>query len=159
MGVMRSLLLATIGAAALAACGGADPTFEPEGRLCDAETRADVFRVGLEAPSAEAMYTLVLEDSLVEGQFGPPDRGMNTWTVGLVDGSGAAMTGAEVQLKPWMPDHGHGTSPELHYGRPVAGGYELGPFNLHMGGYWEFRFTVTASSASDTAQLGFCVEG
>ncbi len=143
----------------LGGCGGetSGPSQSSTGILCANETRADTFRVGLEK-SASA-FTVRLQDSTVEGFFGPPDRGFNTWAVEIVDASGAPMSPEEVKLKPWMPDHGHGTTPLLHYGVQEGGQYTLGPFDIHMGGYWEFTVTVTTGGAEEQVKFGFCVEG
>lgn len=143
----------------LLGCGGESPSGQPQARLCDAETRADGFTPGIQKRSAEGTFTAVLDASTVDGEAGPPDRGDNVWSLRILDDAGASMPSADVRLRPWMPDHGHGTTPELHDARAVADGYEVGPFYLRMGGYWEFSVTVTSSASTDTAMFAFCAEG
>lgn len=142
----------------LVGCGGSsEPAGSTTGGLCAEETRADQFEVGMEKQSDTLRVRL--QQCEVEGVVGPPDRGLNTWTVEIRDRAGAMVHADEVKLRPWMPDHGHGTAPALHYGVGGQGRYELGPFDVRMGGYWEFRLTVTASGAEDLVEFGFCVEG
>ncbi len=69
------------------------------------------------------------------------------------------MIADEVKLRPWMPDHGHGTTPAVFYGKPDAGRYGVGPFKVHMAGFWEFELTVSLGNETDSTVFSFCVEG
>lgn len=153
------LLLFT--SAALVACGGDDSTDAGQAGLCSEEARADEFVVGMEKSTVDSKFGVRLTEVLVQDTPKPPDRGDNLWTFQVVDASGAPVDGAMVDVKPWMPDHGHGTNP-LHLDarlEPQVGTYEVGPFDLFMGGFWEFTFTVDAAGTTDTVDFGFCVEG
>src|SRR5689334_22277244 len=102
----RSSSIALAVLTALAACGGGgdDAGDDEEDVDCALEDRADVFVVGL-AKTGEAGLTFKLMSSTPA----PPSRGNNAWEIEIVDGAGAPMVGAAVSVKPFMPDHQHGT--------------------------------------------------
>jgi hypothetical protein len=152
---MRALWSAAI-AASLFACG----PDETQNRLCGEESRADTYVDGLMKPTAAGTYQVALMSTMVEGTVAVPDRGQNVWTLRLTDPAAAPIDDATIKLKSWMPDHGHGTSPNnISATMKGSGAYEIGPFNLFMGGLWEFTFTVDRAGATDTAKFAFCVEG
>jgi hypothetical protein len=97
----------------------------------------------------------------VNGTPGEPDRGDNEWTIEAMDSGGSMLDGASIQVKPWMPDHRHGTNPLYIDATPTGrpGQYTLPTFDLFMGGFWTFTFTVESGGQSDTVQFGFCIEG
>ncbi len=142
----------------LMACGEAPPG-STQTRLCGSEARADTFSEGMQRPSANALYSVRLLRSEVEGQPKPPDRGNNRWTLEVLDPAGAPLTDVSVALRPFMPDHGHGTTPLRHNAALEANVYRVGPFDLFMAGFWEFTFTVDRAGQSDTVRYGFCIEG
>lgn len=160
MTTMRTMTLTLGLALAAAACGGEEPsTGDTRALLCANEARADDFTPGLEKATTEGLFSVRLLDSMVEGEPRSPDRGFNTWMLQVVDGSGNLVDGADVEIRPWMPDHGHGTTPLIHSGAAMTDGYEVGPFDLFMGGFWEFTVTVRSGAAEDEAVFGFCLEG
>ena len=139
------------------ACGDGDPNDQ---RLCDGETRGDTYVDGLSKGSTAGTYQLALESTQVEGQPKAPDRGMNVWSLRLADPAGAPVGDAQLVLRSWMPDHGHGTSPNNLSATPQdQGRYQVGPFDIFMGGLWEFTFTIGRGGSKDTAKFAFCVEG
>lgn len=142
-------------------CGGTSepPVGTSSARLCDQETRAVVYVSGMEVASGTGMFKARLLESQVGGVIGVPDVGLNTWSLELADDAGAPMVADEVKLRPWMPDHGHGTSPAVFLGTAEAGRYDFGPFDVHMPGFWEFELTVTSGTEVDSTVIGFCVEG
>lgn len=90
----------------------------------------------------------------------PVTKGDNSWTVHVTDSNGADVDGATLTIKPFMPDHNHGSSI-----RPLAtaagnGVYEISRLNLFMPGIWQISVTVTSSTGtSDVGVFTFCVEG
>lgn len=146
----------------LAGCGGGTPDVgnTPQG-ACGDESRADTFVEGLEKASDGGMFKVRLVRVEINEQATRPDRGDNTWTFELTDANGAALNPSVFTLRPWMPDHGHGTTPLINPMRPSMpeGRFEVGPFDLFMSGFWEFTVNVEDDGQSDQAKLGFCLEG
>jgi hypothetical protein len=153
---MRPSLLLGILALSLPACGG-DGTSQQQQGLCTDDERASQYVAGLEQASDAGMF----KAKLLAGTPAPPDRGNNTWTISVLDPSGAPMSGVnEVRVKAWMPDHGHGTNPLWNDATVQPDGtYQVGPFNLFMPGLWQFTVSVEAANQNDTAVVSFCVEG
>ncbi len=118
----------------------------------------DHYMAGMVASGADGLVDI----SLVSSDPGPPEKGDNTVVIQLLDAaSGDPVDGASVVLRPWMPEHGHGSSPETF--DVTWTGVETGEFsttpNLFMGGLWELTFEVeTAGGDTDTATFTFCVE-
>jgi len=78
-----------------------------------------------------------------------PAKGVDVWTIETDDvATSAPVDGLSIAVKPYMPDHGHGTTA---VGVMPAGGgtYTIAPLNLYMAGYWEITFNLTDSSSSD----------
>ena len=110
------LACALFGAAACGGGNGATPAdmtpLPPDfagavGKLCT-DARADAWTLPIAKPSANGTFTVTLMSSAAS----PPLIGdLTDWTVKVVDASGAAVDGATITVKPWMPDHGHGTTP------------------------------------------------
>jgi len=74
----------------------------------------------------------------------PPQRG--TIGVELVvanAGDAALRDGLTVDLVPWMPAHGHGTSVVPTVDAKGQGRYELANVDLFMPGHWELRTTFS----------------
>ncbi len=119
----------------------------------------DHFMVGMTAAGEQGVVDVVL----VAADPAPPDKGDNVVTVQAVDAiDGTALDGATLTLAPFMPEHGHGSSPESFSltatGNP--GEYVTETFDLFMGGVWDLTFQVTTAAAeSDEATFRLCVEG
>lgn len=144
--------------ATVALCGGCSPE-GPPGGPCSAETRADSYSAGQSVlkTSQAGLYRV----RLVEADPMPPIKGDNAWTLLVEDPAGAPLSGATVAIKPYMPDHQHGTSIKA-VTTPLmdAGRYRITPINLFMSAFWEVRVTITPQGgAADQATFGACVEG
>lgn len=89
----------------------------------------------------------------------PVGLGQNLWTVAAtVDGAPA--TDAQVVLEPWMPDHGHGTTPRYAAGvEQEPGVYAFGPFTPSMPGTWEIRVGVVRGAVDEVATFTVDVAG
>lgn len=101
---------------------------------------------------------------LVAGDPAPPQRGMNTWTLKVTDAAGKALAGATLGVKPFMPQHGHGSSQEPQIQDNGDGTYTIGNLYLFMPGLWTITITATAAGAGDagagdSAVFTFCIAG
>jgi len=98
--------------------------------------------------------------TLVRASPAPPDVGDNSWTIEVGDAMGAR-EGLNVDVRPWMPLHGHGLSPSNYAGSDRGDGmYEFGTFDLIMPGTWEFTIDIDVDSeSSDIAVFALCAEG
>jgi len=138
----RAVLLAvtTVAAAGLTACShammlvGAGPT-----RPAAAE-----FGFGPRT-SAQGHYVATL---LPAKELRP--RQMNTVRIAVVDGHGNAIDGATLAVGGGMPQHGHGLPTRPRVTRALGDGtYEIEGVRFNMGGWWEFRLTITAAAGAD----------
>lgn len=79
-------------------------------------------------------------------------RKIHTWTIKVMDESGAGITDAKLLFDGGMPEHNHGfpTEPKItqHLGNGV---YLLEGVRFSMGGWWEMRFKIEARGKTDRA--------
>jgi len=156
---MRLTLFAALGFASLtAACGGTDNMGDDTQVNCATETRDDDFVVGLEkVGEAQA-----IDVKLMSADPAPPARDDNTWVIQLNAMSGGAvgapMTGATINVVPFMPDHQHGTPIGVDVmAMPDAGQYKLSPINMWMPGLWETTINVSSGTTTDKVVYRFCI--
>lgn len=159
---MRTALLLTITTTLiLTACGGEEnvhpnnPHHTNHGATNHDNSAADVYVDGLMKEGDEGH----LQVMLMSANPAPPDVGDNSWTLRVVNLDGEAIDDAKVTVTPFMPAHGHGTSPADYTGTFTEDGtYEVGPFDLFMPGMWETTVKVEAD-LDDTATYSFILEG
>jgi hypothetical protein len=110
------------------------------------------------------------QGTMVEG---PPAVGTNTWTLKLLDQSGAPITNATfppgtiapwpaawpVGVYPYMPKHGHGSSAWPMITNNMDGTYTIDNVYLFMAGLWQININVKAGTQADSTVFGFCVQG
>jgi hypothetical protein len=118
---------------------------DPEPLTCEDDERAEAFTVDL-AKTGERHTVKIVEATPAE-----PARGDNTWTVELLDGDGNPEDGATMDLRPWMPDHGHGSPVEEEVTDLGGGEYEIKSLNLFMPGLWQVTFDLSDASDSEDA--------
>lgn len=155
--------LACLALAVLASsgCGGgsgsADARVVPDGETveCSDDPRALTYVANLERPGDGGTFRFILE----QGSPAPPGRGTNTWTVKVTDLDGAVVPGASLAVRPFMPDHGHGTSVVPQVSPGPADDFTVDVLYLFMPGIWEITLTATAGTTSDRTTFTFCVEG
>jgi hypothetical protein len=135
------------------ACSGDDPDDTPEPEPVDCGSDADVYTPGLSAPAGD--YEVVFDAA----DPSPPDRGDNVWTVQVLDASGAPVQGLQMEVEPFMPEHGHGTSPATFPATAEGDAYTFGPVDLFMPGLWVVTFHVDDGAAASAAEFRFCLEG
>jgi hypothetical protein len=88
----------------------------------------------------------------------PPIKGVDDVVYRITDASGLPVDGLAIQLVPWMPAHGHGTSATAVVEAKGDGYYLAKPVYLYMSGRWELRTTLgdnagdagAATSAGDS---------
>ena len=162
---MRTPLLLTIATTlTLIACGGeenVDPNnhhnenHENHGTTNHGNAEVDVYVDGLMKEGHEGHLQVVL----MSADPAPPDVGDNSWTIRVVDLDGEPIDDAKVTVTPFMPAHGHGTSPADYTGTFTDDGtYEVGPFDLFMPGMWETTVKVEGD-VDDMVTYAFMLEG
>ena len=78
-------------------------------------------------------------------------RQMQTVRVAIVDGNGLAVENARLTIDGGMPQHGHGLPTRPRMTRSIAAGtYEVEGVRFNMGGWWEFKVTITSPRGADT---------
>jgi hypothetical protein len=163
----RSLALSL--ACALAACGGGSKTPPPStdssesGQTgedaaaqvtCEGQANLDTYVANLTKTGTKGLSFV-----LVSGDPAPPARGTNTWTLHVNDASGKGVDGAQLDVKPFMPQHGHGSSVEPTVTATGSGAYTIGNLYLFMPGLWTITITATTPSVTDAAVFTFCIAG
>jgi hypothetical protein len=154
-----TILAPVLFAIPLAACGGGDdqPPADDEHYDCTTETRADTFAVGLEHVTPAGVHFIVQS-----GTPTPPSRGDNDIVMQIEDATAAPMTGQQLTVKPWMPDHGHGTAVPVIVTESTTtpGQYDLSQINFHMPGLWQLIISNGLPAAPEhTATFAFCIPG
>lgn len=141
------------------ACGADDKSSSSSAVVaasgCAADDRKDIFTAGL-SKSAGSLSVKILDASPA-----PPAKGTNTMTIEIVDGAGKPLDGATVTVKPFMPDHGHGSA-VVPVVTPLGGGtYEVAKIYLAMAGLWKITFSVEPKEggALQEAAFQFCLDG
>ena len=89
-------------------------------------------------------------------RFSPqaPIAGSDAAQLTFADAGGAAVSGLDLTVVPWMPAHGHGTSVDPTVTETSPGVFVATPLYLFMPGSWELRMT-TSGSVDDTAKAAF----
>jgi hypothetical protein len=147
--------------ASLAACGssGSAGPDAPEVVDCSQITGTDTFTVGLEHKGAAG----AMDFKLMSATPAPPARGNNNWVVQINTMSagvvGAPLTGASLNVTPFMPAHQHGTPIQVQItpSTTVQGEYDLNPVNLWMPGVWQTTIVASQGSSTDSAVYTFCI--
>ena len=147
----RAWLLALLVLGACESDDTGDDDSEP--MTCVDDERAEDFPVDLGKTGTGNTVTIV------DAMPAIPDRGDNTWTVRITDASGAPEEGMVVSLRPWMPDHGHGSPVEPQITDLGGGEYRIESLNLFMPGLWQVTFGLeTPTGESDEVMFSLCIE-
>jgi nitrogen fixation protein FixH len=80
----------------------------------------------------------------------PPVAGRNTLTIEVRDAQGQPVEGASLEVKPWMPSHGHGSTETPVVSALGEGRYRATPVTFSMPGQWEV--TILATSGTDKGE-------
>jgi len=66
---------------------------------------------------------------------------------------GVALLGAQLVLRGWMPDHGHGFVQAPRVTEEGGGTYRVDGVRLHMRGSWQLFFDVHSGSRTETVRF------
>jgi hypothetical protein len=72
--------------------------------------------------------------------------GVNTFDISVHDKNGKEVTGAEIDVVPWMPEMGHGVFDKPVVKEKGGGTYSVENVILIMGGQWELRLKIRNNS-------------
>ena len=96
--------------------------------------------------SAAGRFTGTLE---TDAELRP--RRLQTVRVILRDSNGQSVEGAAIRIDGGMPQHGHGLPTRPRVSRALDNGaYEIEGVRFNMGGWWEFKVTITSERGADT---------
>jgi hypothetical protein len=131
--------------AAIAACAGPGTPEQDEA----AELRAAGYEV---LASRASMFTAAWR---VAGGGAVPENEPFELEVLLFEGVHAdvPLTGAELLVSAWMPDHGHGMSRKPEAVEVAPGRFRVHGMLLHMGGFWQLFLDVIRGGVSERAQF------
>lgn len=133
------LAAAAVTVVALAACGLAMAAGRDIARPAPAE-----FGMGPRT-SSNGRYVVTLETD------GALRRGkLQTIRAAIRDAEGHPIVEAGIAIDGGMPQHGHGLPTRPRVSRELGDGrYEIAGVRFNMGGWWEFRLTITGPAGSD----------
>lgn len=145
-------LLALVLAACGAPAGGAPPASPVAGPAASAaEPPAPDLSGYAVATSLGGMFTAAWRPL-----GGPvPENELFELEVLLFEGADTAtpLTGAEVLVSAWMPEHGHGMNRRPEAVEVAPGRYRVRGMLLHMEGFWELFVDVILGGVSERAQF------
>ena len=96
--------------------------------------------------SANGLYVATLQP---QRELKP--RQMMTVGVTIADASGSPVEDATITIDGGMPEHGHGLPTRPRMTRALSTGtYEVDGVRFNMGGWWEFKVTITSARGTDT---------
>ena len=77
-------------------------------------------------------------------------RKLQAVQVAITDANGAPIQRAHITIDGGMPQHGHGLATQPRVTKHVGNGvYEIDGVRFNMGGWWEFKLSVTTDSGTD----------
>ena len=136
------LFLVTVAAVNLTACSSAIKMVFGTGAQRPA---ASQFGLGPRS-SAQGRYVATLEP---ERPLRP--RQTQTVRVRILDSDGQPIENAAITIDGGMPQHGHGLPTRPRVTRNLGGGtYLIEGVRFNMGGWWEFKVSITGSTGADT---------
>lgn len=117
------------------------------------EEPLDAYVAGIAKEGTGGLVTV----TILSADPAPPEVGLNTLVVAV-----EPPTGGVPAVKPFMPMHGHGTTPLRFEGSDNGDGtWSYPDMDLFMPGLWEFTFEAEDDGGAvvDAAVFRFCVEG
>jgi hypothetical protein len=77
-------------------------------------------------------------------------RKLRAVQVAITDANGVPIEHAHITIDGGMPQHGHGLPTQPRVTKHVGDGvYEIDGVRFNMGGWWEFKLSVTTDSGTD----------
>ena len=83
--------------------------------------------------------------------------GVNNFSLTVRDSGNRELTGVELAITPWMPEHGHGVWEKPAVTDRGGGNYRAENVVLIMGGHWDLRVSVKRGADEDRAIFSFLV--
>jgi hypothetical protein len=136
---------------------GATPDSAPS--FCDSDPRVLAFTPGLLVKGKSG----ALQAKLLTIDPTRVSKGDNTWSLQLLTGDGTdkPVDGATLTVKPFMPDHGHGSAiVPLVTPAGSEGKYAITRLNLFMPGLWQITINAAVPgtpAVTDSIVYTFCV--
>ena len=84
----------------------------------------------------------------------PPLQGLNQWEFSLQSSEGLALEKCDILVKPYMPDHKHG-SRDVNASWLQGDSYQVNDLDFIMPGLWEITFEITCMGLMDTVSFEF----
>ena len=107
-------------------------------------------------PSGDALLTLPGDSGALQISIWtwpqPAIKGSIDLVYRIADLNGLSVDGLGLQVVPWMPAHGHGTSPTVVTSEG-DGYYLIKPVYLYMSGRWEMRTTIKGSAVDSAVPV------
>lgn len=125
--------------------------------VCASDPSAMDYAPGMEQSAADGKIKI----TLVSAAPAPPAKGGNVFVIDVADEGGQPVSGASIDVKSFMPAHGHSATvvPTVKAGSQ-PGRYDVSGVELFMLGLWQITFTVTpAGGAAEPVVFSFCIEG
>jgi hypothetical protein len=138
--------------AALAAASCSSP--QPAAAFCATDPRVQTYTPNMQSTGAAGITAEILTATPA-----PVQQGLNDWQVELLAPGGQPLAGATIDVKPTMPDHGHGSPTVATVTDEGQGRYDLANINLSMRGVWLVTLAITSPQGSDQVSFTFCVDG
>lgn len=148
--------IAALSGSVLGGCSGESTDSEGSSPCDGSAATVDGYVAGLAKPGKAGTMTFTLKDALPA----PPGRGTNRWVVALGDSAGAPLAGATfTSVKPWMPDHGHGSGSKPTVTVDASGEATIEALEFVMPGVWTVTLAAEQGASQDEATFGFCIDG
>lgn len=136
------------------ACTGVELDGNPSTELTSDCTGADDYEPGMGARTDLGAHEVRILDATPD----PPDVRDNQWVIEVLDAQSEGVPALPVRMRPWMPLHGHGTTPAWWTADDLGDGTYRVDFRLPMPGLWEFYVDV-AGDDTEVAMLSLCAQG
>jgi hypothetical protein len=75
-----------------------------------------------------------------------------------IEKDGQPQTNAMIEVTPFMPRHGHGTS-VVPVVTPTGDAFTIAPLYFFMPGLWQVTIKATVGAVTDKAVFTFCIQG
>ncbi len=157
-----ALSLCVLAGAALSGCnskgGTSEASIDADFVSCTGETRSTPYHPGMQVTSTNGTFVVKLLSNTFTDSGGKTTdeafvKGVDVWSVEADTAATMAPTdGLAISVRPYMPDHLHGTTPVGVMPVGSGGLYTITPVNLYMAGYWEVTLSLVETppaSASD----------
>ena len=156
--LIAALALAASGSTVACGSSSEDPgtgnTGEPAAGECSTPGEFDAYSAGMAKTGDEG-----IDVAITSATPAPPVQGDNEWTLMVTDADGAPVTGATLEIVPWMVVHKHGTPVTPRITEGSDGEYTATRVNFVMAGVWETTIRVTtADGVTDEVMFPFCIE-